>query len=1256
MRFLNVLLIFLLFLTYPATAQINYSPIPAAPSANAMNLGIFGQIPVSHHTGVPDINIPVYTVNAGKISLPVSLNYHAGGVKIEVHPSWVGLGWSLNAGGVITRIQKGIRDDINDPNPGNVAERGYYFTYNRNNRLDWSSNGYLSTYPGSQGYDFKSDAEPDEFVFSYPGNSGKFFLSEYRTWQVQSDKPCRVDFEPQDFTNPFGTNDGWYNSTWAFKKFTIVDEFGNRYIYGNQASSIEYSEAFAQNLNDVTATSWFLTKIISADGVDIIELNYDRGPLTSQLYAQLYRKSIYINGGSSLGCGSYTTSWSAGGITQAQRGNVVSPVYLRSIRYPRKNIKLEFFTSKSNELTHPDFVYDDLCKGLYKQMTGTINDPPVIAPGGMFSMSGVIYNTIPYWQNNPYPPTYWARLVWLKLDRIEIKDESTNTKLKSIWLDYNNATNERLRLWKVNYKNANDAQVSKYELVYNTQTLPPYLFGSVGDHWGFVNGGLSIVDVVSSGAFSTHYNWRQPNPSFAQSGILTEMIYPTGGKTKFEYELNTYSKHIHPLQRTNVQNENGFAGGLRIKKIINVDGTKEESKEYYYVTGYTAGANPGSLTSSGVLDTKPYYEQNNVILFDGSSNSINYNVFSSSPVIPLTPNSKGQHIGYSEVVEKRSDGAFTIFTYTNHDNGFPDASFVNSINGFFQFNVPPCSRDFERGRPLEKRIYNNAGILVSKEISEYERIGDPAVWGTRAIKVGLEGWCTIPPMTGYDLPDQFGYFYRTAYLQYYYSFVLKKNTSIVYDETNPARSIETVTEYTYSNKLPGTITVTNSTGDRIRTENTYSFAYPLHIIYGVMHDKNMLNYIVKTDQYYNGTLVKRVTNDYKEWDNGEFYPERTQTQIANNPLETEMQANNYDEQGNLLQATGRNGIIESYDWGYNKTYPITKVVNAQNTFVNRYQKVQRAQNLNIVPANATVNFTTGYYGSVTLELKANASNTNTPFYVRGTLTGPETRPFELCRLSCNTSGIPASLTFQDLPPGSYTINIQFRTVEVPPHCSGCPDPDIYIRYSFLEKQFLNTQGVKEFLYEDFEETGGWDNGFSFLDNTRSHTGKYSGSIYKPTAGEQVCASVPWLNVSLATPVKYRFSGWIYSNGPSAELFLLMKRAGETGYTTYYDNVGTSVTNQWVYIEKEYTVPADVTQMTMRVDNNGGGTVWFDDIRLHPSAAQMTTFTYDYATGMTSQTDMNNRTIYYEYDEAQRLKLIRDQDGNIIRIFKYQYKQ
>ncbi len=63
----------------------------------------------------------------------------------------------------------------------------------------------------------------------------------------------------------------------------------------------------------------------------------------------------------------------------------------------------------------------------------------------------------------------------------------------------------------------------------------------------------------------------------------------------------------------------------------------------------------------------------------------------------------------------------------------------------------------------------------------------------------------------------------------------------------------------------------------------------------------------------------------------------------------------------------------------------------------------------------------------------------------------------------------------------------------------------------------------------------------------------------------------------------------------------------------------------------------------------------DEVRIIPSRAQMTSYTYYPGRGITSVNDPNNRFILYNYDEFGRLKSKVDGEGNLIQAYQYHYK-
>lgn len=62
----------------------------------------------------------------------------------------------------------------------------------------------------------------------------------------------------------------------------------------------------------------------------------------------------------------------------------------------------------------------------------------------------------------------------------------------------------------------------------------------------------------------------------------------------------------------------------------------------------------------------------------------------------------------------------------------------------------------------------------------------------------------------------------------------------------------------------------------------------------------------------------------------------------------------------------------------------------------------------------------------------------------------------------------------------------------------------------------------------------------------------------------------------------------------------------------------------------------------------------DDLRIYPAGAMMTTYTYKPGVGVSSITDVNNKTQFYIYDEFNRLQYVKDHEGNILQYNKYHY--
>lgn len=235
------------------------------PSPNTASLGKYGEVPVGLYTGIPQISIPLTTVQSGSLSMPISLSYHAGGIRVEEIASWVGLGWSLNAGGVITRQVRGIPDELDmdrrQRNVDDIINNGFF--------LDPSSIGTTPPFELLRIYGFYEevyngvlDSQSDLYMFNIGGVSGSFYFDENNEVVFEEHKDTNIEVERLN-------NLGWI----------ITDASGNKYYLGtSKDKSRNAIESTSTSTNGgepkYAVTDWYLLEIEDVTQQHRIKLNY----------------------------------------------------------------------------------------------------------------------------------------------------------------------------------------------------------------------------------------------------------------------------------------------------------------------------------------------------------------------------------------------------------------------------------------------------------------------------------------------------------------------------------------------------------------------------------------------------------------------------------------------------------------------------------------------------------------------------------------------------------------------------------------------------------------------------------------------------------------------------------------------------------------------------------------------------------------------------------------------------------------------
>lgn len=698
--------------------QLPQSPV-AIPSPNATDIGRYGEFPVSPYTGNVDISIPLHTIKYGNHELPITLNYIGGGVKIDNHPGWVGLNWMLSAGGAITRSIRTKPDEFNPPNRS--LGIGYRHNLAKAKQLMTLLKSGLYNGESLDGYNlYINDYEPDIFIFNFCGYHGQFMLDTDGKWVVNCDRPVKVKFDGE-MTNLYNRIDESFHLSDAMKedklssyyrKFSIIGDDGTIYEFGDDENAIEFSVNILNQERDyLVPVTWNLTKIKYTDG-RIITFSYMRDMgyednkyhFIAQMYASNATMSTQVTGSSGLSnFGSYSRR-----SYNTYQGVLIMPSYLNAITAGSSYVA--FLKTPTEELT-----YD-----WEKQINPKIS--PSNAPLYRQNMMPILR------LNGDYPdkvkdfPNCLHALKWQKLDRIFVEelnaDQSMAVRHKSILLSYKDTPDSRLMLERIDIgeKYLQETTTNNYYKFdyYYPEKLPSYL-SDKHDHWGYFN------DRPDYAILST-YQSHEPNKDALTYGALKTIYYPTKGATRFEYEPHYYKYKVNDTRDgfTILSNQT-LAGGIRIKSILNSSTGKEADfkvwKRYSYVDNY----HPLTLylKSSGVLLAPVCYTTDTDIVNLDRDETYKITVSSCSSALPFTPLTETTHVGYSEVAEIYPDRAYSIYKFTNFNNGFTD----RKAEKYFQKQTPYSqytSLDMCRGKLLSKSDYSSDGTLLEKIEYTYE--------------------------------------------------------------------------------------------------------------------------------------------------------------------------------------------------------------------------------------------------------------------------------------------------------------------------------------------------------------------------------------------------------------------------------------------------------------------------------------------------------------------------------------------------------
>lgn len=192
-----------------------------------------------------------------------------------------------------------------------------------------------------------------------------------------------------------------------------------------------------------------------------------------------------------------------------------------------------------------------------------------------------------------------------------------------------------------------------------------------------------------------------------------------------------------------------------------------------------------------------------------------------------------------------------------------------------------------------------------------------------------------------------------------------------------------------------------------------------------------------------------------------------------------------------------------------------------------------------------------------------------------------------------------------------------------------------------DKQFVVATGIninadpttnERIAYSSFETTsgsGGWD-----LSKASTTGTAITGTKYFALSG----GSISTTGTSFPTQYLMKLTLWASTSSISISGISSGSTPVKTGPTrrgfTYY----------------EYDIQPAGGKITIT------GSANLDEVRLYPAKGRMVTNAYDPLLGKIAECDQNNRVTYFEYDTKGRLKIVRDDQAQIVKMYEYNDKQ
>jgi hypothetical protein len=956
------------------------------PSPDVASLTKSAELSATPHTGGANASIPIYQIKVGDYTLPVSLNYNSTGYKPQEIPSRVGLGWSLNAGGCVTRIIRGKPDDYCT----------YPTTYLTQSQLQAYTNTayyFAMDLEDQSGY---HDSQPDEYRYTVNGLSGKFILK--RNGDVLQLPYNNVKISVSK------------NGDGSVADIFIKDGNGVLYSFGSGQKEYTLQHNLVQNFlqkQNIT-TAWMLNSISLPSGDNIsfsygtishyvesgttesarkgvccgeCHPNLPASPIPCPVDAEYSAKSTLVRYSSKYVSTITSTSGTTISIYYADRpdaggdNRVDYIVVANQFSNLVKKVQLEYLdkhiinsTAYNEGFFLKKVIVKDPTNSTAEEQTFELNyvDEETNGAGAAPSFNidhlgyanGADNNTLlPVVDVAMFPDyqifenigtadrsPHGAFAIPGMLQKIRYPTDGYDEfyyepNMKTWWdsVDIHSIVNARL---------TGNGAPSPYEF-YNTYFTPGrnctgelHLYTEWQGNLNQVPDGDPAPHVawvrIYDNSTNTLVAWRRAD-GFIQGAhyqIVGDMAVGLTGGVEYRLELEVrYSSDA--WAKADIVYDIGSGKewkqlkeelcGVRVRKILSFDPVSQKSTNKFYF--YKSLFDTSAISANKLyypLYVLPYQKDIYCIQEEIQCNGY---ILTSNSATSLYVN-EGAGVTYKYVIE--SDDSTFVNGCIQH-NFWTEGQFLGmAIIGSEIPNPPTDMYNYMNGVDTQT-VYFNKNMDVVKKIKNYysidSRIND-AQYDNYVVRVRYEKFSAASPWDQYDFEgiDVVTYPIYTRWDH------LDSTVIWEYDLVN-SKALKTKQWFTYGNTnniLPTAKMTYASDGSVLKDEMKYSTDLTSQAICSTMVAKNIKDPVLETKSYKDTKLLFQTNTDYKDWFNDGYViePELVKGLKGANSQETRLRYYSYDVHSNPIEVSKENDVHITYIWDYNGSLPIAEVTNA----------------------------------------------------------------------------------------------------------------------------------------------------------------------------------------------------------------------------------------------------------------------------------------------------------------------------------------